>query len=106
MRYVVDFAPEAEEQLDTLYDYIADNASPPMAARYIEAIVAACESLGEFPHRGTRRDDVRPGLRTTHYRRRAVIAFAIDELAVRVTILGVYYGGRDYEGDLRVDDEF
>ena len=62
--------------------------------------------MSEFPHRGTRRDDVRAGLRITHYRRRAAIAFSVDESALRVTILGVYYGGRDYEGAVRQGDEF
>lgn len=32
------------------------------------AMVAYCESLQDFPHRGTRRDDVRPGLRVTNYK--------------------------------------
>jgi plasmid stabilization system protein ParE len=105
MRCAIDFAPEAEEHLAALAIYIADNASPRIAEGYLGALVESCESLREFPHRGTRRDDVRPGLRITHHHGRAIIAFAIDELAVRVTILGIYYGGRDYESDLRLDDE-
>lgn len=54
-----------------------------------------CESLHTFPHRGTMRDDVRPGLRITNYRKRAVIAFDVD--AEQVSIIGVFYGGQDYE---------
>ncbi|MFH1814403.1 MAG: hypothetical protein ABIF28_09595 [Pseudomonadota bacterium] len=52
-----------------------------------------------FPHRGIRRDDVRAGLRITDYRKRAVIAFAVD--VDQVSILGIYYGGRDYQAMLR-----
>jgi plasmid stabilization system protein ParE len=63
MSYRVVFSPEAEEQLAALYGYIAAAASPDIAARYTEAIVSYCESLRTFPHRGTMRDDVRPGLR-------------------------------------------
>jgi hypothetical protein len=33
MAYAVVFAPEAEEQLAALYIYIADRATPTMAAR-------------------------------------------------------------------------
>jgi toxin ParE1/3/4 len=42
-------------------------------------------------------DDIRPGLRITNYRKRAVIAFEVDDALARVSILGVYYGGRDFE---------
>ena len=95
MSYRVVFSPEAEEQLAALYAYIAAAASPEIAARYTEAIMAYCEGLHTFPHCGTKRDDVRPGLRVTNYRKRAVIAFALD--AEQVSILGVFYGGQDYE---------
>ena len=102
MSYRVVFSPEAEEQLAALYSYIAAAASPEIAARYTEAIVTYCEGLRAFPHRGTRRDDVRPGLRITNYRKRAVIAFSVD--AEQVSIIGVFYGGQDYEAIL--DEDF
>ena len=78
------------------------STSPDIAARHTEVIVSYCESLCTFPHRGTMRDDVRPGLRITPYRKRAVIAFDVD--AERVSIIGVFYGGQDYETIL--DDDF
>lgn len=31
------------------------------------------------------------------YKKRAVIAFRVDDVAKRVDILGVFYGGQDYE---------
>lgn len=95
MIYRVVFSPEAQEQLVALYGYIANAASADIAARYTEAIVSYCESLRTFPHRGTMRDDVRPGLRITNYKKRAVIAFEVD--AEQVSILGVFYGGQDFE---------
>jgi len=103
MSYRVVFSPEAEEQLAALYGYIAAAASPDIAARYTEAIVSYCESLRTFPHRGTMRDDVRPGLRITNYKKRAVIAFDVD--AEQVSIIGVFYGGQDYETILQDDFE-
>lgn len=42
-----------------------------------------------------RRDDIRPGLRTVGYKKRVVIAFAV--LDGTVAIIGIFYGGRDYE---------
>lgn len=103
MTYRVIFSPEAEEQLAALYNYIALAASPDIAARYTEAILDYCESLGTFPHRGTVRDDVRPSLRITNYKKRTVIAFDVD--AEQVSIIGVFYGGQDYETILRDDFE-
>jgi toxin ParE1/3/4 len=61
--YTVVFAPEAEEQLADLYRYIADHASPEIAERYTSAIIKYCEGMRIVPRRGTRRDDIRPGLR-------------------------------------------
>lgn len=58
------FTPEAQDQLAELFRYIATAGSADVAARYTEAIVAYCEELAAFPHRGRARDDIRPGLRT------------------------------------------
>ncbi len=43
--YPVVFTPEALEQLEELYAYIAQAASPLVAQRYTDAIVTYCESL-------------------------------------------------------------
>ena len=101
MRYTVVFTPEAQEQLAALYRYIAVAASPTIAERYVSAVIAYCEGLQTFPHRGTRRDDIRPGLRITNYKKRVAIAFNVD--AEQVSILGVFYGGQDYETVLQSD---
>ena len=103
MNYRVVFAPEALEQLAELYRYIAIAASPEIAARYTDAIVTYCESFTTFPHRGTKRDDVRAGLRITNYKKRAVIAFDVG--AQCISIIGVFYGGQDFESIMQDDPE-
>lgn len=95
MSHRVVFSPEAQAQIVERYGYIAAAASPDIAARYTEAIVGYCESLRIFPLRGTMRGDIRPGLRITHYKERAVIAFSVD--AEQVAIIGIFYGGQDHE---------
>jgi plasmid stabilization system protein ParE len=97
----VRFAPEALAQLEEIEQFIAQAASPALAARYVDGIVTFCESLRTFPQRGTCRNDIRPGLRITNYRRRTVIAFAIE--AGQPFIIGVFYGGQNYEGALDPD---
>lgn len=102
MSYNVVFTPEAEAQLVELYGYIAAQASPEIAARFTDGIVTYCESLSTFPNRGNRRDDIRPSLRVTSYRKRVAIAFEVDE--DRVSIIGVFYGGQDYESVLSEEE--
>jgi toxin ParE1/3/4 len=101
MSHIVAFSPEAEAQLVALYEYVAADASPEVAERFTSEIVAFCESLCTFPNRGSLREDIRPGLRVTGYRRSVTIAFHVGE--GRVDILGVFYGGRDYEAVLQGD---
>lgn len=94
--YRVAFAPEVRDKLDEIEARIAAAGAPATAAHYIDAIVAFCESLATFPWRGVPRDDLLPGLRVTHYRKRTVIAYQVNGRIV--SIVGVYYGGQDYEG--------
>jgi|ERR1700691_3757721 toxin ParE1/3/4 len=102
MVYSVVFSPEAEAQIVDLYSYIAVEASPEIAARFTDGIVTYCESLSTFPNRGDRREDIRPGLRVTNYRKRVAIAFNVEES--RVNILGIFYGGQDYESVLSTEE--
>ena len=97
MSYSVVFAPEASDQLEALFLYIAEHSSLVIAERYTDAVVATCEGLALFPHRGVAREDLRPGLRLTHHKGRTVIAYAVDDDAQTVSIVGVFYGGQNHE---------
>ncbi|MFT3964402.1 MAG: type II toxin-antitoxin system RelE/ParE family toxin [Sphingobium sp.] len=55
--------PEARDQLDTIYNYIAAAASPDIAQRFTDGIVEHIGKLTDYPRRGTMRDDLRTGLR-------------------------------------------
>jgi toxin ParE1/3/4 len=87
------FSPEALTDLFELYDYIAADAGAARAHSYTDRIVATCRNLVTFPERGTRRDDLRPGLRTTTFRRRVTIGYHITE--AQVIIDRILYGGRN-----------
>ncbi|HSW23133.1 MAG TPA: type II toxin-antitoxin system RelE/ParE family toxin [Burkholderiaceae bacterium] len=105
MSYDVVFAPEASDQLEALFLYIAERSSLTIAQRYTGAVVATCENLALFPLRGVAREDIRPGLRLTHHKGRTVIAYAVDEGRQTVSIIGVFYGGQDHERALSTDSE-
>ena len=96
------FRPRARTDLRDLYDYINED-SPASAARYVERIEAYCRNLLDFPERGTRRDDLRPGIRIIRFRRNASIAFFVFD--DRVEIARILYGGREM-GHALEEDEF
>lgn len=98
-RHRIVFRPEAGSDLVELALYLAREVSPRRALAYTRRVRAACEKLRHFPERGTRRDDVRAGLRTVGFERRVTIAFLVTEETVE--IIRVLYGGRDLEGILR-----
>ncbi|WP_260833961.1 type II toxin-antitoxin system RelE/ParE family toxin [Sphingopyxis sp. P1IMeth2] len=73
MGYPIVFTPEARDHLDSIYVYIADNAFPAIAQRFTDGILEHIDKLTDYPRRGTMRDDLRQGLRTTAWRRRVTI---------------------------------
>lgn len=89
------FAPEARDDLVRLYDWIAEAAGRETALAYIGRIEAFCRSLNIASERGTRRDDIRPGLRIVGFERRVTVAFTVTE--TKVTILRLFYAGPSWE---------
>ncbi|EGR9571017.1 type II toxin-antitoxin system RelE/ParE family toxin [Salmonella enterica subsp. enterica serovar Grumpensis] len=95
MDFEIIFTPEAEQQVISLHRYISEQSSPAVADGYIGALLDYLDSFSTFPERGNKRDDLRPGMRVTHFRHRTIIAFAVDEK--KVIIAGVFHGGQTYE---------
>lgn len=89
-------SPAAQADLASLFDYIAEHASSAVALKYVQRIYNYCRSFDVAAERGTRRDDLRPGLRTVGFERRVTIAFHVEPTTV--TIDRVLYGGRDLDG--------
>lgn len=96
---VVVFSPEARDDLLSLYDWIADAAGEQIALRYIQRLETYCMSFSRAAERGVARRDIRPGLRIVGFERRVTIAFSVDDQSV--TILRLFYGGRNWEKVLR-----
>jgi plasmid stabilization system protein ParE len=59
--------------------------------------------LQTFRARGVARHNLLPGLRVTHFRKRAIIAYMLDPEGV--SIVGVFYGGQDYEAALTAEED-
>ncbi|HEY5055359.1 MAG TPA: type II toxin-antitoxin system RelE/ParE family toxin [Acidobacteriaceae bacterium] len=89
------FSPAAENDFAEIEEYLALRFSPRNANRFVQRIVRECLSLAHAPQRGNARDDIRPGVRTIGFERRASIVFEVNE--VEIIILGVYYGDRQFD---------
>ena len=98
------FGRRALDDLREVARWIAANAGLRTAARYVARLRVYCERFDEFSERGTRRDDLRPGLRTIGFERRVTVVFAVFE--TEVVILRLLYGGRDIDAALAEDDGF
>lgn len=95
MTYTVVFAIEARRDLAALYDYILPRGGERVARDYVAKIYGYCLGFETFPERGTRRDDIRPGLRLVGFHRRATIAFTVS--GDTVTIIRMFYAGQDVD---------
>ncbi len=105
---MIEGAYRVEEKPDVLLDYIAITehierwtADRDLADRTVDAIRNFIKGFPERPHRGTKRDDLRPGLRIVPFKKRTAIAFEVDKSRRVVTILRVFYGGQNYEAIMR-----
>ena len=91
----VRYEPAATAQLTALRDWLTGQADAGTADRIVDGLVVRCDSLCDFPRRGTPRDDVRPGMRTVVHRRRYTIGYRIIDDTV--VILGVLSAGQELD---------
>ena len=101
IRRPVVYGPEARNDLLALYDRLADAASPQVALAYVQRLEAWMAAFDMASERGTRRDDVRPGLRIIGFERRVTVAFAVGD--AQVVILRLFYGGQDWAAAMAED---
>ena len=86
-----DFHPEAERDLDEIWDFIADD-NLPAADRVTEDIIADIEALVSAPHIGHRRPDLTSRPLRFWSVRNYLVAYAPDERPL--WIVAVIHGSR------------
>lgn len=98
----IHYTPEAQQQLNELDDWITRR-------HQLSSLSDSCRrsSTASTPSwcsrsPGRARDDVRPGMQTTTFRKRTLVAYEADESSgeLVVNILGVFHGGQDWEAEL------
>jgi plasmid stabilization system protein ParE len=99
----INLTPEAERQLNEIDDWIANTATADIARHFVSAILEHIDGIPTFPFAGRARDDVRPGMRTTTFRKRTLVGYEVDESSgeVVINVLGIFHGGQYWEVTLK-----
>lgn len=84
MKYRLRFTKQANADLKKLHDYIAEQAGLGVADAYIDRIEAACRPLIDNPAIGTPRDQLRLGLRSLAFERRATILYHVRDRTILI----------------------
>lgn len=84
MTYHVQLSALAVEDLIALHRWVSMEADTPTADGYLTRIEERIAALADFPHRGSPRDDLVPGLRTLTLERRLLIAYNVNGRVVTV----------------------
>ncbi|MCY4007140.1 MAG: type II toxin-antitoxin system RelE/ParE family toxin [Rhodobacteraceae bacterium] len=96
MSYRIRFHPAVTDDLDAITRWLIDYTGPQSAVRRLGEIEATIASLADLPHKGSRQDEIAPGLRAIPAGRKAVIAFTVDDDACEVYVQAVTYAGADW----------
>lgn len=92
MKYRVVFSASAEEDLESLGQYLLNRFYLEKVQSFLERLVKTCLSLDTFPYRGKEHEGLSPGLRSLSFERRVTILFTVQ--SDDVVIVGLYYRGR------------
>lgn len=94
----IQFTPEAEQQLHQLDEWIVERATEEVARRFVAAVLDHIDSILEFPMAGQARDDIRPGMRTTTFKKQTLIAYEVDDRSgeLVVNVIGIFSGGQSW----------
>lgn len=96
------YRPAALADLDDIYDHISvDN--PRRAFTFVQDIRERCKLLVSQPRLGPAREDLGTGVRIYPMFRRVVVAYRTTENSI--SIVRVFYGGRDYAALMREPDD-
>ncbi len=89
----IEFSRSALEDLEGIAGWLFEAAGHDVARAYVGRIRSRCSGLALFPDRGTPHYDLKPGLRSIPFERRATIYY--EPRADRLIIVRILHGGRD-----------
>jgi toxin ParE1/3/4 len=95
MTLSVRLSDDAQNDLFEIGTWLADQAGRDVARGFLTQIEDICYGLGEFPFRGSPRDEIAFGLRSVSYKRRTTIFYITS--GDEVVIAHILHGGRDVD---------
>ena len=93
--------PLVREDIIKITLFIGEYAGYDLAEGKIETIEASLEGLSTFPHAGTVRSEIYPGLRVIPTAGKAVICFTVADDRAEVYVVCVSYGVADWESRVK-----
>ena len=99
-RFEVVRHPLVDRDIARIVAFLLDFTTSRSVARKVAAFDADADALGENPCRGTRRDEISPGLRAIPSAGKGVIAFDVKEEIRTVRILSITWGSADWMGKI------
>ena len=105
MSWRIEFAAQAEQDFALILDHLVESyvafgetraEAETRAAQRIDAILEDTYRIATAPHRGSRHDDLLPGLRQLTLGK-ATFWFIADETSGLIRILAVFFGAQDQQ---------
>ena len=95
------FAPLAEQDLESIADYIAAD-NPRRAVSFIQELRQQCQRIALNPHGYRMRPELGEGVRSCQHGRYVIF---VEASADAVTVIRILHGARDLPALFRPDDE-
>jgi plasmid stabilization system protein ParE len=93
--------PQVSRDFASILDLIAGYAGHAIGRSKVSEIKKSISSLKDYPHIGSVRPDIMPGLRAIPCAEKAVICFTVNDDTHTVRIICVTYAGQDWQSIAR-----
>ena len=97
MNYKITRYDDVKFDLAAILDLVGNYAGYDVGKRKVGEIEVTFSGLSRFPHLGSRRDDIFPGLRVIQSGEKAIVCFVVNDGDRIVRIICVTYAGQDWQ---------
>ena len=96
MSYRIIKHPLVDDDIYEVAEFVASYAGPDIGFKKADQIVQVIDNLADFPHIGSIRTDLLPGLRAIPAGEKGVVCFIVNDDDKSVFIVCVSYAGADW----------
>jgi toxin ParE1/3/4 len=102
MSHLCKITPTASRDIESIMDYLAENASFETAEHFLDQLNGKFKRLVKFPKIGSRRDELYPGLRSVPLKNYLIFYRSVPE---GIEVMRVVGGYRDLEALFAENDQ-